>query len=98
MYFRGNYILQGIVQKVFQLMNDGTMNKSSLLSSSILDDYDAQLSTKLEDVTSILVFGVSLGALASILHLNQIQDMIHEYIQYWSGNKILLIIKIINKY
>ena len=94
-YFRGNYILQGIVQKVFQLMNDGTMNKSSLLSSSILDDYDAQLSTKLEDVTLILVSGVSLGALASILHLNQIQDMIHEYIQYRSGNNILLIIIII---
>ena len=79
-------------------MNDGTMDKSSLLSSSILDDYDAQISTKLENVTSILVSGASLGALASILHLNQIQDMIHEYIQYWSGNKILLIIKIINKY
>ena len=72
-------------------MNDGTMKKSSLLSSSILDDYDAaQISTKLEDVTSILVSGVSLGALASILRLNQIQDMIHEYIQYRSGNNILL--------
>ena len=90
MYFRGNYILQGIVQKVFQLMNDGTMDKSSLLSSSILDDYDAQISTKLEDVTSILLSGASLGALTSILHFNQIQDMIHEYIQYRSGNNILI--------
>ena len=72
-------------------MNDGTMDKSSLLSSSILDDYDAQISTKLEDVTSILLSGASLGALTSILHFNQIQDMIHEYIiQYRSGNHILM--------